>query len=123
MEKRKLERIELPRTILVRSGTLGYADSAAVLKNISAAGAYYLTLMALAQGEVVELFVTLHDAEGTHNLSSQAQLYESKRASLTILSGLQSSFPGSGNLTATVVVHKHYQPTPHFFIGEMMFLL
>src|ERR1035441_7115682 len=69
MEKRKLERIELPRTILVRSGTLGYADSAAVLKDISAAGAYFLTLMALARGEVVELFVTLHDAEGTLHLS------------------------------------------------------
>ena len=69
MEKRKLERIELPRQILVRSGTLGYADSTAILKDISAAGAYFLTLMALAQGEVVELFVTLHDAEGTLNLS------------------------------------------------------
>ena len=69
MEKRKLERIELPRQIFVRSGTLGYTDSTAILKDISAAGAYFLTLMALAQGEVVELFVTLHDAEGTLNLS------------------------------------------------------
>ena len=69
MEKRKLERIELPRQILVRSGTLGYADSTAILKDISAAGAYFLTLMALARGEIVELFVTLHDAEGTLNLS------------------------------------------------------
>ena len=69
MENRRIERIFLPRQILVRSGTLGYADSTAILKDISAAGAYFLTLMALAQGEVVELFVTLHDAEGTLNLS------------------------------------------------------
>ena len=69
MENRRLERIFLPRSILVRSGTLGYADSTAILKDISAAGAYFLTLMALARGEVVELFVTLHDVEGTLNLS------------------------------------------------------
>jgi hypothetical protein len=50
-----IEHIFLPRPILVRSGTLGYADSAAVLKDISAAGAYFLTLMPLARGEVVEL--------------------------------------------------------------------
>jgi hypothetical protein len=55
MENRRLEHIFLPRPILVRSGTLGYADSAAVLKDISAAGAYFLTLMPLARGEVVEL--------------------------------------------------------------------
>ena len=69
MENRRLERIFLPRPILARSGTLGYADSAAVLKDISAAGAYFLTLMPLIRGEVVELFVTLDDAEGTFNLS------------------------------------------------------
>jgi hypothetical protein len=53
--RKSIEHIFLPRPILVRSGTLGYADSAAVLKDISAAGAYFLTLMPLARGEVVEL--------------------------------------------------------------------
>ena len=40
VEQRQLERISLPRPILIRSGVLGYADSTAVLRDISAVGAY-----------------------------------------------------------------------------------
>jgi hypothetical protein len=47
LEQRQLERILLPRPILIRSDVLGYADSAAVLRDISAVGAYCYTFMPL----------------------------------------------------------------------------
>lgn len=72
MEHRHLERISLPRPILIRSGVLGYADSTAVLRDISAVGAYCYTLMPLSKGDVVELFLTLSDSIGTSHLSFTA---------------------------------------------------
>ncbi len=59
LEQRQLERISPPRPILIRSAALGYADSAAVLRDISAVGAYCYTLMPLTKGDVVELFLSL----------------------------------------------------------------
>ena len=94
MENRRIERIFLPRQILVRSGTLGYADSTAILKDISAAGAYFLTLMALAQGEVVELFVTLHDAEGTLNLSFTGTVVRVEKGLTDNSLGVEVEFSG-----------------------------
>jgi hypothetical protein len=64
LEQRQLERISLPRPILIRSDVLGYADSTAVLRDISAVGAYCYTLMPLTKGDVVELFLTLSDDIG-----------------------------------------------------------
>jgi len=72
LEKRQLERISLPRPLLIRSDVLGYADSNAVLRDISAVGAYCYTLMPLAKGDVVELFLTLSDALGTSQFSFTA---------------------------------------------------
>jgi hypothetical protein len=69
IERRHLERISLPRPILIRSGVLGYADSAAVLRDISAVGAYCYTLLPLAKGDVVELFLTVADSIGKSHLS------------------------------------------------------
>jgi hypothetical protein len=69
IEHRHVERISLPRPILIRSGVLGYADSAAVLRDISVVGAYCYTLLPLSQGDVVEFFVTLCDAAGTSHFS------------------------------------------------------
>jgi c-di-GMP-binding flagellar brake protein YcgR len=71
-EQRQLERISLPRPILIRSDLLGYADSTAVLRDISAGGAYCYTLMPLAKGDVAELFLTLSDAIGTSHISFTA---------------------------------------------------
>lgn len=65
MEHRQLERISLPRAILIRSGTLGFADSEAVLRDISAVGAYCFTLLPLTKGDVVELFLTVSDSIGS----------------------------------------------------------
>jgi hypothetical protein len=72
LEQRQLERISLPRPILIRSDVLGYADSTAVLRDISALGAYCYTLMPLTKGDVVELFLTLTDAIGTSHISFTA---------------------------------------------------
>ena len=69
MEHRQLERISLPRAILIRSGTLGFADSEAVLRDISAVGAYCFTLLPLTKGEVVELFLTVSDSIGMSHFS------------------------------------------------------
>jgi hypothetical protein len=69
MEKCYLERILLPRPVLILSGTLGYSDSNAVLRDISAVGAYCYTIMPLTKGDVVELFVTLNDSLGAPHLS------------------------------------------------------
>ncbi len=69
MEQRHLDRISLPRPILIRSGVLGITDSAAVLRDISAVGAYVYTLLPLTEGTVVELFLTLSDSSGTSHLS------------------------------------------------------
>ena len=68
MENRRLERIFLPRQILVRSVSLGLSDSAPVLRDISAVGAFFYTLLPLVDGEAVELFLTLMDKEGTLHL-------------------------------------------------------
>ena len=68
IEQRQLERISLPRPVLIRSAVLGYADSTAVLRDISAVGAYCYTIMPLSRGDVVELFLTLSDASGTSHL-------------------------------------------------------
>ena len=72
IEQRHLERISLPRPVLIRSGTRGYADSTAVLRDISAVGAYCYSLMPLTKGEVVDLFLTLSDAIGTSHFSFTA---------------------------------------------------
>ena len=69
VEQRHLERISLPRPVLIRSGALGITDSAAVLRDISAVGAYLYTLLPLAKNHVVELFLTLCDSVGTTQLS------------------------------------------------------
>lgn len=61
MENRRLERIFLPRSILVQSRTLGLSDSAAVLQDISALGAYFYTLLPLAKNDPVELFLAVGD--------------------------------------------------------------
>ena len=69
MDNRRLERVPLPRPVVVRSATHGIADSAAVLRDISAVGGFCYTLLPLATGDVVELFVTLVDSLGTLHLS------------------------------------------------------
>ncbi len=69
VEQRHLKRISLPRPVLVRSGALGITDSAALLQNISAVGAYLYTLLPLTKGDVVELFLALSDRKGTSRLS------------------------------------------------------
>jgi hypothetical protein len=69
VENRRLERILLPRPVLLFSGTLGLADSWAVLRDITAMGAYCYTLLPLAEGEVLELYFTISDSEGVLPLS------------------------------------------------------
>ena len=69
MEKRHLERILLPRPVIIRSLTLGFSDSNAVLRDISAVGAYCYTIIPLTKDDGVELFVTLTDSLGTSHLS------------------------------------------------------
>src|SRR5689334_9185051 len=69
MEQRHLERILLPRPVIIRSVTLGFSDSNAVLRDISAAGAYCYTIMPLTKDDAVELFITLADSIGTSHLS------------------------------------------------------
>ena len=61
MDNRRLERIHLPRTVLVHSRRLGLLDSAAELRDISAVGAYFHTLLSFAQDDPVELFVKVGD--------------------------------------------------------------
>ncbi len=74
MEHRQLQRISLPRPILICSRPLGLTDSLAVLRDISARGAYCYTLLPLAKGEIVELFVTVEDTEGTAHLSLTGEI-------------------------------------------------
>ena len=69
MDKRHLERILLPRPVIIRSLTLGFSDSNALLRDISAVGAYCYTIIPLTKGDSVELFVTLTDSLGTPHLS------------------------------------------------------
>ncbi len=69
IEQRQLERISLPRPVLLRSMALGYADSAAVLRDITAVGAFLYTLLPITKGDAVELFLTLSDSTGTSHLS------------------------------------------------------
>lgn len=69
MDNRRLERVALPRPAVVRSASLAISDSKAVLRDISAGGAYCYTLLPLSAGDVVELFVTLIDSIGTLHLS------------------------------------------------------
>ena len=69
MEKRHLERILLPRPVIIRSLILGFSDSNAVLRDISAVDAYCYTIIPLTKDDGVELFVKLTDSLGTSHLS------------------------------------------------------
>lgn len=101
VEQRQLARISLPRPILIRSGVLGYADSTAVLRDISAVGAYCYTLMPLAKGDVVELFLTFSDAIGTSHFSFTATVVRVEKGVTDNSVGVGFRFSGFTELNAT----------------------
>jgi len=101
VENRQLERISLPRPILIRSGVLGYADSTAVLRDISVVGAYCYTVMPLSQGDVVELFLTLTDAIGTSQLSFTATVVRVEKGVTDNSVGVGFRFSDFTELTKT----------------------
>lgn len=101
IEQRQLERISLPRPILIRSGVLGYADSAAVLKDISAVGAYCYTLLPLAKGDVIELFLTIADSIGESHLSFAGTVVRIEKGVTDNSSGVAVRFSGFRELDAS----------------------
>ncbi len=98
MDNRQLERISLPRPLLISSGVLGYADSAAVLRDINAAGAYFYTLLPLSEGDVVQVFVTLADASGTANMSFTGTVVRVEKGVTDNSLGVGVSFSDAGEL-------------------------
>lgn len=101
IEQRQLERISLPRPILIRSATLGYADSDAVLRDITAVGAFLYTLLPLAKGDTVELFLTLSDSVGTSHLSFTGTVVRVERGVTENSSGVGVHFSGFKELEAS----------------------
>jgi hypothetical protein len=100
MDKRRLERIFLPRPTLVQSGMLGFSDSAAVLRDISATGAYLYTLLPLANGDVVHLFLTLSDSEGTLHLCFTGAVTRVESGATSNSVGVAVAFSGFKELAA-----------------------
>ncbi len=101
MEQRHVERISLPRPILIRSSVLGFTDSAAVLRDISAVGAYVYTLLPLAKGNVVELFLTLSDSSGVTHLSFTATVMRVEKGVTENSLGIGLGFSRSREIPVT----------------------
>jgi PilZ domain len=101
VDKRRLERISLPRVVVVRSATLGIADAAAVLRDISASGAFCYTLLPLVNGEVVEMFVNLRDSLGSFQMSFTGKVARVERGVTDNSLGIAVSFTGFKELNGS----------------------